>query len=312
MVVDQNVSGDSGERIARGTEALNLLIEAGEALWPSALPGSEPGQVLGAIKGAAEVYSAGLAPGAYGKTTMWEIESDDLVWTPIPGVELDFVAAFVAGKCDDPDSSPCRESFRQAVDVLRVATLAYRTIAYMAQGKAIHRAYEYFEVRTRQWDTYFGNGIPQWPWELLLINGPLYGLATRDEMGSVPPPTYQWLFFHPDVAMEYVPSADDGQQFKPSLMVEVVGIDLWEWNADGTQGGWLFGYPGGFGLVGTYTDRAGSEDWAWGGVLHINHAFNIGVTLHDGDPGYFVSANIAKLFRDATSQKDWLNEKLGR
>jgi hypothetical protein len=157
--------------------------------------------------------------------------------------------------------------------------------------------------RTAPWDTYFEEGIAQWPWELLLVNGPLYAHGTRDDLGSPSPPTYQLVVAHPDLAMEYAPNAGDGQQFKAVLMVEMLGVDYWSWKRDGRQGGPFFGYPLGVGIVTTYADREGLPDWGWGGVVHLNHVFNLGVTFRDGDPGYFVSANISRLFSKATAQK---------
>ena len=56
------------------------------------------------------------------------------------------------------------------------------------------------------------------------------------------------------------------------------------------------------------SDRSGIEDWGWGAALHFNSVYTLGVASHSGDPGFFVSTDLLKLFQ---SQEKTLG-KFGR
>jgi hypothetical protein len=235
----------------------------------------------------------------------WKIDSDDLSWAPIAEVHINFNTDFLENNCESPTSLECMKSFKEAVEALRIAELTYRTAALLKTTK-INDASSFFKKRIKQREEY-QNGFPQWLWEEL-INGQIYKTSTRDIPGSPQPPTSQLIVMHPDIVVEYMPDAKDGDQFKPAFMVELVGINYWEWEKDGSMGGPFFGLPVGVSFITTFTDREDQTDWGWGGILHINHIFNLGATFRDGDPGYFISLNLATLFN---SSKETVGNVLG-
>jgi hypothetical protein len=100
--------------------------------------------------------------------------------------------------------------------------------------------------------------------------------------------------------MEYMDQAPRGQELKPALSVEVLGFDLWDWEKDGKQTGPLFGWAVGAGVVANLSDRDGDANWGWGGVVHLDRSYNVGVVFYDGDPAFFVSANVGKKLLKAT------------
>lgn len=293
-------------RVANGLKALKLIKK--EITWNSLSSDEDSAkkQISSLIESTIDVFTSILDPEFFGDVSNWKIESDLLEWTPLPGTAIDFQRCFLEGRCTDPKSTECQLAYRNAVDALRISELTYRCITYMVQSKALNRAQVYFKERNKQWDIYFNASIPQWPWELA-INGYCYGKEHAADKGSNPPPENQIIFLHPDVVIEYVPEADDGQQFEPAVMMEWLGADFWTWNS-ANQSGPFFGYPLGIGFVSTFADRADMNDLSWGGILHINHTFNVGVTVRDGDIGYFVSANLSKLFMNEQVSREKLKQ----
>lgn len=240
------------------------------------------------------------------KIGAWKINSDNLQWTPNIETTVDFAKDFLDGKCVSPSSQECITAFGKAVEALRLAELTYRSVA-LCKAVKINEAYVFFKKRVKQREEY-RDGFAQWPWEELFVNGPIYREKTKNVPGSPPPPTSQLIVLHPDIVMEYMPDAKDGDQFKPAFMVELIGINSWEWEKDGNMGGPFFGLPIGASLVTTFSDREDQSDWGWGGIVHINHIFNFGLSFRDSDPGYFVSVNLAELF----NMKDTVENVLGK
>ncbi len=228
------------------------------------------------------------------RATNWKINQNDFTVKLIPNVRvLDFNDTYLNRAASSPDL------YRNAIDTLGILLLTDQTLNYIKRKWALEKVGAVVRERRNQWQVYFDKSIPQWPWELGLINGPIYARKLKNEKGLGKVPDWQLIFLHPDIALEYVNGASEGNRFKPSLTVEVIGGDFWSWESDAKQKGPLgFPVPLGVGLLATYSDRAGSDDWGYGGVIHINHTFNIGVTFRGNDTGFFVSTNLAKLFED--------------
>ncbi len=267
------------------------------SIWGSTKPGSPEYKIQSTIDTLAQVKGSALNLGDIslgGGVMAWKIDSEDLEWTPVPTQVVFFKSDFLEDNCQNSGSEDCKKGFRRAVEALRFTELTYRCVSVIGL-EMIDDALKFSARRRVQWENYW-NSVPQWPWEELLINGPIYRSLTKNELGSPEPPTFQLIVLHPEIVMEYVSAATDGEQFKAALLVELAGINWWNWEKDGSQSGPFFGYPLGFGLVTTFADREGSQDWGWGGVVHINHYYNIGVTIRDGDPGVFVSVNLSRLY----------------
>lgn len=291
---------DAPERMARTVNAFKKLEKKALESWPNPAEGSPQktirDTILKILEAVDDQDTLDLNSSIFTQSTEWVIDSEKLQWGLLADKKVNFVSDYqIPEKCQVTDSTQCAQAFAESVEGLRLAELSYRCIEY-ASRVHIADAHEFFVKRKKQRSLYRTKTIPQWPWEELFINAPLYGYLTRDEMGSPEPLSFQLVILHPDIAMEYVPDAEDGQQFKATLMIELLGANFWSWKENGSMSGPLFGLPLGLGVVATYTDREDIDDWGFGGILHINSVLNFGVTFREEDPGYFVSVNIAELF----------------
>lgn len=260
-------------------------------------------ELVGSVNQVLRFYSGAEIVGDRPSPANWRLVDSPYGVRLSPEVFLDFEVAFWS-RCEDPDSVECRQASRDAVDALAVVLIMQAVLEPLVH-ESLEKVHALADRRLKQWDAYFNQSIPQWPWELALVNGPIYGRSIRNEKGLAEPPTWQVIVLHPDVAMEYVEAAEDGSQFQAAAMVEILGINLWSWDAQGDQKGpWGLSFPVGAGVVATFTDRQGVEDIGYGGILHINHIYNLGVTVRDSETGYFLSVNLAKLFEDKKAKAE--------
>lgn len=207
---------------------------------------------------------------------------------------------FIDSACPVPPPAPeCQEVFGAARQILRLVRLTERSLSYHARP-IIDAHYADAQRRDRQWDAYFDEALFQYPWELM-INGvwlQRHDERPRDEhgnrLGFLAAPTSQWILFHPNVAMEYVSSAADGQQLKPALYVELFGYNHWRWSEPGTMRNAL-----GWSLLASYADRAAADDWRYGVMLHYGNRFDIGITYDsESKGGVLVSMDFAQALAD--------------
>lgn len=239
------------------------------------------------------------------KPGVWALDLEHLSVQLSDTLTLDFQKSYLQQGCARVDSPECPQSFERAVQVLRHLDLVRRSLDYIFRDRELAEVIMQAKLRRNQWDRYFEQGYPQWPWELW-SNGRLYRDQVEKDPGLAEPPSWQLVWLHPDVALEYVDGAEDGDQFKPAVSVEFIGGDWWSWDEQGRQKGpWGLPVTLGVGVIGTFSDRAGSEDWGMGGVLRINHSYNVGVTTRSGnDLGIFVSANLSKLITGVMAKKE--------
>ncbi|MCP4451351.1 MAG: hypothetical protein GY809_07815 [Planctomycetes bacterium] len=234
------------------------------------------------------------------RPTNWRIDQDDFAVNLIPNERvLNFKTAYLDRVTLSSDA------YRKAIDSIGILLLTQQTLDYVKRKDALERIGAVARERTARWEVYLDQSIPQWPWELAFVNGPIYEYTLKHEKGLGRVPEWQLIVAHPDVALEYVGGATDGDQFKPALMIEIIGADFWSWETGAKQKGPLgLPFPLGAGLVATFTDRANSDDWGLGGVIHINHIYNLGATVRGSDTGIFFSVNLAKLFEDKRKKAD--------
>jgi hypothetical protein len=294
---DETAAGDL--RLINGLSALKeILFYARPKLDP--INNALEADLLKSIESVRRQLSGSSPQNDLSKPTNWNIDRNDFTVNLIHNERvLDFKTTYL----DKVPLSP--DAYRNAIDSLGILLLTQETLNYIKRKGALEKIGSVARKRTAQWQVYFDESIPQWPWELAFVNGPIYAHTLKHEKGLGKVPDWQLIVAHPDVALEYVGGAADGDQFKPALMVEIVGADFWSWENDAKQTGPLgLPFPLGAGFVATFTDRADSDDWGFGGVIHINHIYNIGVTVRGSDTGVFFSVNLAKLFEDKRKKAD--------
>ena len=174
-------------------------------------------------------------------------------------------------------------------------------IALNMTNEAIN-AYEIAEVSktiglySKQWEKYFEKARSQTFIELGL-NTYLY----RDKLRKnsfVPPPKYQAILLHPSIVLEQVPADEDGGEFKEALSMEWIGINWWNLKI-----------PFGVSLVTTVSDRKDIDDLGHGVLFHVHNNYSIGVTTHDGEPGFMITLDLLKLFEDKKSNLKKFQDK---
>jgi hypothetical protein len=140
---------------------------------------------------------------------------------------------------------------------------------------------------SREWDQYLDNGKGFTPLELL-VNSYFFKRNEKSHFSS--PPEIQWIVLHPEVVVENVQGALDGDNTMEALMVEVLGASWWR------QDKWYL--PNGGSLIAAYADRAGVKDLGYGVALHFRGTFSVGYTRHKGKGGVLVSYDLLKLLQD--------------
>lgn len=190
------------------------------------------------------------------------------------------------GAFDDAVNAKCEtlpdykvDCFTVLVD-LKQAVNAYKIPMVLAQTDEALKKLKFY---SSEWEQYFTKARSQTPWELAL-NSVWY----KDEITSpafVLPPQYQVIMLHPNILLEYIGAADEGNQLKEALAVEWVGINFWN-----------IKLPLGVSLMSTYSDRAGVSDVGHGVLFHIYNHYSLGITNNDGETGVSVSIDLFKLF----------------
>ena len=119
---------------------------------------------------------------------------------------------------DDPEISPAAAQFLDALVALRAANLTQ--VVLLATTQDLKTTLTKLESLSAQWTTYFEGTRSQYLLELLVNSGRVTRGCSTDSRGQgigwCEVPTNQIILLHPDVVMEYVSNADDGQQLDPS------------------------------------------------------------------------------------------------
>ncbi|MGF1714738.1 hypothetical protein L4D08_07510 [Photobacterium chitinilyticum] len=145
---------------------------------------------------------------------------------------------------------------------------------------------------SKQWDQFLEDSLVQMPWELWFNSNRLYSQRQSSANPQLlSPPSYQYIFLRPGLVYDFVSNAEDGSQNKATLMLEGLGIDVWN------RKQWYI--PSGISVVGLYTDRDGVDDLGWGVALRFKTKFMLGASFYGSDDtGVFLSVDLLELFRD--------------
>tara|TARA_R110002167_G_scaffold184811_5_gene385353 strand:- start:472 stop:1506 length:1035 start_codon:yes stop_codon:yes gene_type:complete len=122
------------------------------------------------------------------------------------------------------------------------------------------------------------------------------------------PPNEQYFFMRPNIVIENVRAAADGQELKESIALEVLGVNWWKKDACGF-------FSCGVSVTLNYADRASLESTGWGFMFHIDNTYSLGVSKYGGDTGVYFTIDLLQLFKDkkatydnyTKSRRKWLN-----
>ena len=108
------------------------------------------------------------------------------------------------------------------------------------------------------------------------------------------PPRRQWFALHPNVTLQYVDGAPEGERFKPGLSMEWFGINYWDESP--------LGFPVGISATTVYADVPDVDSVGHGLTLHVNNRFTVGWARHGSDNSFHVSADLLSLFQEKEQQ----------
>jgi hypothetical protein len=169
-----------------------------------------------------------------------------------------------------------------------------------ATAFSAHDTYLKLGALSRQWDSYFEGARSQ-----SFVDIALTSLFERKHFKSdtlVGPPERQWFLLHPNLVVENIQAAPDGENSKLALTIEWIGVNWWRDS--------LIGIPFGVSLTSLYSDRPGVRDVGHGVSLYFDNKYVVGYANHGGKNGVFVSMDVLKLFEDKTKQaeryRDWI------
>jgi len=218
-----------------------------------------------------------------------------------PSTALKFNSA-LEGNCTKIAMKEANLSCRQALE-------EFSNIFNVVQGmfayddlKEMHTALQYKDSR---WKKYFETRMPQTlieRWVNNLIEDYCPDNASQTKYFKLPP-SWDLIFMHPDVGVEYVGNADEGNRFKTSLMVHALGLNYWNSS-----------YSPGVSLIALYSDRAGTDDFRTGISLIFYNRFTVAYTTNylsnthgnfiSSDHGVLVSIDLFELLTDTTKLYD--------
>ena len=200
-------------------------------------------------------------------------------WTLVDDGRIDALsfhpANSVKAACETA-SETCRAQFETVKEVLRATELVKLALdVYRRQIVEAHL--KETAQRAQMWDHYFTGARSQYPWELWL-NGRFMKDTRKEErgvkLGFRDVPNSQWLFLHPDVVFEYAPDEPEGNRFAGLAILDVVGLNRWKWNADGSMG-----FAVGASFIVSMGDHANMDDVGFGAMLHLANRWSVGMTF---------------------------------
>ncbi len=196
------------------------------------------------------------------------------------------------GSFDDSINEKCKSIPEYQLDCFSVMEELRDAINVYTKSMVIKKsdiALKRLKLYSSEWEAYFTQARSQTMWELFAN-----GLIFKKEITSktfVQPPAWQLTLFHPNVVIEHVNAAPQGNRLKEALSVEWLGINWWNLKM-----------PFGFSAMATYSDRAGVRNVGHGMVFHFYNAYSIGVSGYDRDIGISVSLDLLKAFESKKSQ----------
>jgi len=214
---------------------------------------------------------------------------------PLPVVD---VRKALDADCPSRESALCAKTLEQGRELMRQWKLADRMTADVSHGTlfAIKNA---VVAKDALWNTYLYDSKPMLPLDFWLTDLATGGWSKSDQFlgGFRAPPKTQWFLLHPTLGVEYMSHAEDGEQMKPILFVEVIGANRWNPKERWFKAPVLRHFSGAS-LVATYADRAGVKDSGYGFLLTFSNVYSIGAARYGDDTGVFLSIDLSNLIRE--------------
>lgn len=190
-------------------------------------------------------------------------------------------------------------------DMCNSAFLAYmkilKDVYNPLSAKPLKLTYDFLTLKDKEWKTYIEEARSQTFVDITVTSWVYEWKYGKGEHDFRSPPKIQWFALRPNVLIENVSAAVDGDQVKESLALEIIGFNYWQ---DA-----CLGLACGASLIVNYSDRNGVEDRGWGLMFHVDNSYSFGVTKHSGEIGLFMTVDLLKLFQDTKSSFNNYKEK---
>lgn len=234
---------------------------------------------------------------ALNNINLWQlaIEADEVISKPLrfyrgeseTAAEID--GARVQPICSTiADATTC-DQFDSRVSMWRVIVLA-KAVHYYLQTPANDIRVRDYQIKLARWDAYRSQALHQTWWELGINSWRMNSddkICPRDSEGQrqgfCTVPSDQLIVLHPDVGLRYSRNANNSNELKPYLVLELLGRFSYSWKALDVDlnasikdiatidNSW------GYSLAAAYGYDSDRNRWALGPMLHRN-GFNLGFT----------------------------------
>jgi hypothetical protein len=201
--------------------------------------------------------------------------------------------------CEDVTSEVCKRSIQLGKPFIT----AWKKADYISQqlSEAVLKQISgVTSNKDKAWHAFLYDSKPMYPQDLFmtdLMNDQWYSDEARYSEGYPSPPKTQYFLMHPSFAVENLASAADGEEMKPVFYLELFGANRWNPADRWIDVKYLRAWSG-FSLIASYADRAGIKEVGYGGLFTFDNVYSIGVTDYDGETGFFISIDLANLWRE--------------
>lgn len=149
-----------------------------------------------------------------------------------------------------------------------------------------------------QWNSYRKDLIFQYPWELF-ANYKFHGGDQFDKPNFQGGPTSRLLVVHPDVAVLFGDSLNEGNKVNPALVIEWLGFLSWQGYDSITN---KVKNPWGVAFTTSFADLAGAKDIGLGVTAHYQK-YAISWAKHGSNNMILLNLNLTELLGDKLSDK---------
>ena len=180
----------------------------------------------------------------------------------------------------------CRSTYEASEKLIKVILVGNSIGKYYGRKLISDLASDVNKVN-KEWDSFLFKSKPMYPLDLIATDFMYrkFGEYDRSAEGFKRPPKYQWFFLHPSPAFEYVSNAMDGEQLKPTVYLEIFGVNAWK-NRHFT----------GISLIATYTDRNNIDDKGFGVLITYKNSYSLAITKYGDETGVMFGLDIARFF----------------
>lgn len=213
--------------------------------------------------------------------------------SPVDGIRLNYLSMPNVSLGGGVGNKPQDEVLNSLADAIEPYRKAYTHIRVQKTRDDLERV-------IKDWDRYFSDGRSQFIWEIGATT--LFHQKHFKKGGIVGPPSSQVILFHPNIVVENLDAAPDGDQLKGAVAIEWIGMNWWD-------DSWL-GIPFGVSFTSLYSDRAGVDDVGHGVSLYFDNKYSIGWASHGGDDGFYVTIDTLRLIDDKKKRVEKYREKI--